>query len=196
MTQFSLFGAAVEPPGLDDLGGVLLAGGHWVNRAEGSRLSVVVVDRWRADALAAEFAARGAGGDADAVIPAEGGFAARTAISLALTPLAARWTRGANEGPPRDFVLTAGGLRLWTIAAGRGGDAAAGAGLLLGTAEPDEPTHRAAGAQLARLGLAGVAVSYRGGPGWRITSAKRIRRLVELVGPAPDGAGHDWPTVR
>ena len=36
MTQFSLFGAAAATPVLEDLGGVLLAGGHWV-RTGGTR---------------------------------------------------------------------------------------------------------------------------------------------------------------
>lgn len=203
MTQFSLFGAAVAQPALDDLGGVLLAGGHWVRAADPAtrgvgtpraRLSVVVAGRWRAEALADEFASRGVGGEPDAVVAAEGGFAARTGFVAALAPLAAGWTRGANEGPPPGFALSAGGLRLWTIAAGRTDDAGT-AGVLLGTGQPDGPIHREAGAQLARLGLAAVSVSSRGGPGWRITSAKRIRRLAELVGPAPDGAGRNWPAV-
>jgi hypothetical protein len=53
--------------------------------------------------------------------------------------------------------------------------------------------HQAAGAQLARLGLAAVALSQRPGPGWRITSARRLRRFAELVGAAPPDAGSDWP---
>lgn len=204
MTQFSLFGAAVAEPELDDLGGVLLAGGHWVRSADPAtrgagpigiaRLSVVVAQRWRADALAEGFALRGVGGEPDAVVSAEGGFAARTSFTGALAPLAASWMRGATEGPPEGFALSAGGLRLWAIAAGRADDAGT-AGVLLGTGEPDGPVHRAAGAQLARLGLAAVSISSRGGPGWRVTSVKRMRRLAELVGPGPDGAGDNWPAV-
>lgn len=191
MTQFSLFGAAVAEPSLDDFDGVLLAGGHWVRSGGSARLSVIVADGWRGDALAEEFALRGVAA-ADAVVPAEGGFGARTAFSADLVATAARWTRGANEGPPRDFALTAGGLRLWAIAAGRPDEI----GYLLRTAEPDDAVHLAGGAQLSRLGLAAVSISYRGGPGWRVTSAKRIRRLVELLGAPPHGAGRDWPAVR
>ena len=44
------------------------------------------------------------------------------------------------------------------------------------------PVHLAGGAQLARLGLAAVSIGVRGGPGWRVTSVKRIRRLAELLG--------------
>lgn len=191
MTQFSLFGAAVAEPTLDDVGGVLLAGGHWVRSGAGARLSVVVADRWRADALAAAFATRGFG-CADAVLVAQDGFAARTALHPGLVELATRWTRGANEAPPPGFVLTAGGLRLWTIAAGHPEDA----GYLLGTAEPDDPVHHAGGAQLARMGLAAVSISARARPGWRVTSAKRIRRLVELLGEVPAGADAAWPSTR
>ncbi|MCW2524569.1 MAG: hypothetical protein JWO63_2904, partial [Frankiales bacterium] len=53
-----------------------------------------------------------------------------------------------------------------------------------------------AGAQLARLSVAavGVGVGVRPGPGWRVTSVKRLRRLAELVGEGPPGCGSDWPT--
>jgi hypothetical protein len=187
MTQFSLFGAAAAAPTLDDLGGVLLAGGHWVRGGAGTaRLSIVVRDAWRAAALAAEFADRGVAGDPPQ--PAPAGITVRTAFSEDLAPLAAAWTRGANEAPPATFVLTAGGLRLWAAAAGRRDEG----GYLLGTALPDDPVHRAAGAQLSRLGLAAVSI-HRGGAGWRVTSAKRLRRLGELIGPAPDGGAGNWP---
>ncbi|PZS19241.1 MAG: hypothetical protein DLM57_04390 [Pseudonocardiales bacterium] len=191
MTQFSLFGAAVAEPTLDDLDGVLLAGGHWARSAAGARLSVVVAERWRADALAAAFAARGVGCP-DTVVSATGGFAARTAFHADLVDAAARWTRGANEGPPASLVLTPGGLRLWVIAAGQPDDV----GYLLASADPDDAVHLAGGAQLARLGLAAVSISSRGAPGWRVTSVKRIRRLVELLGEAPPGAGQTWPRAR
>jgi hypothetical protein len=193
MTQFSLFGAAVAEPVLDDLGGVLLAGGHWVRSGDTARLSVVVADRWRADALAAEFALRGvAAPDDEAIVPAEGGWGVRTAFATELEPHAAAWTRGATEGPPAGFELTAAGLRLWTLAVGRHDEA----GYLLATAETNDPVHRAGGAQLSRLGVAAASIVQRGGPGWRVTSLKRVRRLAELVGAAPAGAGNNWPQAR
>jgi hypothetical protein len=188
MTQFSLFGAAVAEPTLDDLDGVLLGGGHWARSAAGARLSVVLADRWRADALAAAFSTRNVGGP-DAVVEAAGGFAARTPFHAGLLASAARWTHGANEGPPAGFVLTPGGLRLWVIAAGHPDDV----GFLLGTADPDDALHLAGGAQLSRMGLAAVSISSRGRPGWRVTSIKRIRRLVELLGEPPPGAEDSWP---
>jgi hypothetical protein len=188
MSQFSLFGAAAAEPSLDDLDGVLLAGGLWVRNGHAARLSIVVADRWRADALSAEFDVRTIGGEDD-VVPAEGGYGVRTAFTNRLTPVAARWLRGANQGPPPGFALNAAGLRLWALANGRSDPA----GYLLGTARSDDVIHSAAGAQLSRLGVAAVSVSARGGPGWRVTSLKRIRRLAELLGAAPEGGAPDWP---
>jgi hypothetical protein len=190
VTQYSLFGAEAGRPALGDLDGLLLAGGHWVRSGPTARLSVVVADRWRADALAAAFAERGVGG-ADAVVPTETGFGVRTAFSADLLAPAARWRRGANEGLPTGFALDAGGLRVWAIAAGRRDDV----GYLLATAHPDDPIHRAAGAQLARLGVTAVSLAQRGGPGWRVTSARRVRRLVELLGPPPVDGDADWPQL-
>ena len=189
MSQFSLFGAAAAEPSLDDLDGVLLAGGRWVRNAGTARLSVVVAHPWRADALAEEFDLRAVGGDQDAIVPAEEGWSVRTRFCAELAPCAARWSRGANEGPPSGFALTAGGLRLWAIAAGRVDDT----GYLFATARPDTALHLAAGAALSRLGLTAVSIGVRGGPGWRITSARRLRRLAELVGTSPAGSGPNWP---
>lgn len=188
VTQFSLFGAEAASPDLADLDGILLAGGHWVRSQAGARLSVVVADEWRAQALSTAFAERDVGGS-DAVVAAEAGLAVRTAFCTALIEHAARWRRGANEGPPAGFRLSAGGLRLWAIAGGRHVDA----GYLLATSAADDPVHLTAGAQLSRLGVTAVSLAQRGGPGWRITSAKRLRRLVELLGAPPPGAELDWP---
>ena len=200
MTQFSLFGAAVAEPCLDDLDGVLLAGGHWVRStsdvrsavagsAGSARLSVVVGQLWRAAALAEAFEARGVGGP-DGIVVADGGHSVRTAFHADLAPLAARWTHGASEGPPPGFSLTAGGLRLWAIATGHRDDT----GYLLGTSDVDEPNHLAGGAQLARMGIAAVSITSRaGGPGWRIIAAKRLRRFAELVGERPPGGADEWP---
>jgi hypothetical protein len=189
MTQYSLFGAAASVPRLEDLDGLLLAGGHWVRSGGSARLSVVVTDRWRADALVAEFAARDVAGT-DGVVDAAAGLGARTAFAAPLAPVAARWVRGANEGPPAGFNLTSAGLRLWALASGRSDPA----GYVLATARPDDQIHLVAGAQLSRLGVAAVSISSRSAPGWRVTSLKRIRRLAELLGAAPDGGAADWPS--
>ncbi|MGN6609274.1 MAG: hypothetical protein ACTHMS_19955, partial [Jatrophihabitans sp.] len=192
--QFSLFGAAAATPALADLDGVLLAGGHWVRgvAADGrpaARLSIVVGEPWRAAALVDAFTALGLGDGDAGIADTAVGVAARTAFAERLLPPSQRWTRGANEVPPADLVLTANGLRLWAIAAGRRDET----GYLLGTPEADDPLHRTAGAQLARLGVAAVSIAARGGPGWRVTSVRRLRRLVELLGPAPAGGEAQWP---
>jgi hypothetical protein len=188
--QFSLFGAATAQPCLDDLDGVLLGGGHWVRVGPDARLSAVVADRWRAAALHAAFAERDLAEPAEPIVSAEGGFAVRTAVTPALATPSARWIRGASIGPPAGLVLTPLGLRLWALTAGRADQV----GYLFATAQPDDPVHSVAGAQLSRLGLGAVSLTARGGgPGWRITSVKRLRRLAELLGEVPDGAGSDWP---
>ncbi|MDT4891274.1 MAG: hypothetical protein QOE97_309 [Pseudonocardiales bacterium] len=198
--QFSLFGAAATDPSPADLDGVLLGGGHWVRAGAAARLSVVVADRWRAEALADAFAVREVGGgepivDAETLEDARsadlppGGLGVRTGFHESLVPAAVRWTRGAHEGPPADFALTAGGLRLWAVTSGRRDDV----GYLLATAQPDGPIHLAGGAQLSRLGLAAVSIGPRGGPGWRVTSLKRLRRLAELLGEPPAGGEDAWP---
>lgn len=186
MTQFSLFGAAALDPAIVDLDGVVLAGGLWSRRGDRARLSIVVDAPWRANALAAEFLVRDVAEDADAVVPAADGLSVRSAFSAALAVQASRWMRGAREGRPADLDLTAGGLRLWAIAAGRWDDP----GFLFAVREDMHPF---AGAQLARLGVAAVALTRRGRPGWRVTGTRRLRRLGELLGPAPEGATHEWP---
>jgi hypothetical protein len=189
--QFSLFGAEAADPSIDDLDGLLLAGGDWVRaeRDTAARLSVLVADRWRASALQSELAERGLASD---TVEAPGVLiAVRTEFNADLATQAGRWTRGASLRLPVDLSLSASGLRLWAIAAGRADDA----GYLLGLADSHGEMHRAAGSQLARLGVAAIDVGVRGGPGWRVTSAKRLRRLAELVGSSPAGAGPDWPTA-
>ena len=59
--QFSLFGAQAADAVLTDLDGLLLAGGDWVRAERGwaARLSVLVDQWWRADALMAELDHRG-----------------------------------------------------------------------------------------------------------------------------------------
>ncbi|UQX88136.1 hypothetical protein M6D93_17865 [Jatrophihabitans telluris] len=187
--QFSLFGAEAAEPTLIDLDGLLLAGGDWVRTDSGTaaRLSVLVTEQWRAESLCLEFARRGL--DADTAAAPGGLIAVRSEITPTLVADAARWTRGASLRVPSPLTLTPSGLRLWAIATGRTDES----GYLLGVADPAGDLHRAAGAQLAKLGMAAVAVGVRGGPGWRVTSLKRLRRLAELLGEPPAGAARDWP---
>jgi hypothetical protein len=188
--QFSLFGAAAVEPSVGDLDGVLLAGGHWARNGGTARLSVVVDAQWRADALCGIFTQLGVGGGDEEIVSAAGGLAVRTSFSPWLAAHAARWTRGANAAVPHNFALGPVGLRIWAITAGHR-DAA---GYLLATGERPDAIHPAAGAQLAKLGLTAVSLTHRaGGPAWRIISAKRLRRLAELLGEPPSGAATNWP---
>jgi hypothetical protein len=187
--QFSLFGAEVAEPALGDLAGVVLAGGDWVRAEEDfsiARLSVVVDAPWRVTAMMAAFAELELG---PSTVGAENGTGVRTEFSARLAPEAHRWTRGAVLRPPAGLALTARGLRIWAIAAGR----ADASGYLLGTGEPDGLMHRAAGSQLAAFGLPATSIALRTAPGWRVTSVKRMRRLAELLGEPPSGSGPDWP---
>jgi hypothetical protein len=187
--QFSLFGAEVAEPILADLAGVVLAGGDWVRAEEDfsvARLSVVVDSPWRVAAMISAFDELGL---APSTAMAENGTGVRTEFSAQLAPEAHRWTRGAVLRPPAGLALTARGLRIWAIASGR----ADASGYLLGTGEADGLMHRAAGAQLAALGLAATSIALRTAPGWRVTSVKRMRRLAELLGEPPSGSGADWP---
>ena len=198
--QFSLFGAAAIAPSRADLDGLLLAGAQWVRAGtvrpgseprsvvsdDRARLSVLVEPGWRARALLGELEHRQLPGE---MVDAEGGLVAvRTAFRADLVAAAQRWTRGALIVPPAGLMLSPGALRLWAEAAGRRDDA----GYLLATPSLDSPVHRAGGAQLAAVGLAAVSIGERGGPGWRITGIKRVRRLAELLGEPPSGADTDW----
>lgn len=187
--QPSLFGAEAADPVIEDLDGVLLAGGDWVrtDRDSAARLSILVAEQWRAEALRSEFSDRGLTSDT-AEAPGEL-IAVRTEITARLAPHALRWTRGAALRAPADLALSASGLRLWAIAAGRADEA----GFLLRMLDPAGVLQRAAGAQLARLGVTAVEIGARTGVGWRVTSLKRLRRLAELIGAPPPGCGRDWP---
>ena len=210
--QFSLFGATVAEPCLDDLAGIVLAGGDWVraDNSQTARLSVVVDGQWRVDALGEAFAELEL---EPSVGPAENGTGVRTGFSARLAPEAARWTRGAVLRAPAGLLLTARGLRLWAIASGR----ADGGGYLFGTAEPDDELHRigrlavgpprgdgngddvSIGAGLA--GDVGQAVATRGRtPG--STAAWLGRRLAGSVGvtdatgaPNTGAPARFWPVT-
>jgi hypothetical protein len=184
--QFSLFGAETAEPQRRDLDGLLLAGAQWVRHAGAARLSVLVEPGWRDDALREEFAGRQLPAE---VVDAEGGLrAVRTGFRTDLTVEADRWTRGAGQRAPADLHLTAAGLRLWTIAAGRPDEHG---GYVLGTRDAASELHSRAGAALARLGVTAIGVVRS--PGWRVVGQRRVARLAELVGERPPGAGPSWP---
>ncbi|OCB28194.1 hypothetical protein A5675_05540 [Mycobacterium malmoense] len=196
MSQLSFFTAESVPPAVADLSGVLAASGQIVMvggpEAHGARLSVVVDQAWRAAALAEMI--REAGlvpeiGRTDEDTPL-----VRTAVTPALVSLAAEWTRGAVKTVPPRWLPGPRELRAWTLAAGH----PEGDHYLLGL-DPHAPdTHSPLASALMRVGIAPTLIGTRGGrPALRISGRRRLSRLVENVGEAPDGvdASSVWPRV-
>lgn len=173
-------------PAIADLQGLLAGPGQAVRRDGTARLSVIVAESWRAEALLAEFAERGLAGD---TAPDGDALTVRTEFSPKLAQIAALWLRGAVKRPPDGFVFDGASLREWVLAAG----ISAPGGYLLRLAPTDEPAWSAIGSALAASGLPATFVGVRAdGPGFRITSRRRLTRLRELVGEPPADAT-DWP---
>ncbi|MBV9098282.1 MAG: hypothetical protein JO079_09505 [Frankiaceae bacterium] len=191
MSQMSLFSAAAREPRVADLDGLLAGPGQVVRRGATARISVVVDDEWRAEALAAEMQAVGIAAERDDA--EQGGTAVRTPWLAELRPVADAWTAGAVKRPPAHWSLDGARLRCWCIAAGSGQPGLYS--LALGVS--DEPAWQPIGAALAASGVPGVLVGPRAdGPAYRVVGQRRLARLRELVGDPPDGAPDGaWPTL-
>jgi hypothetical protein len=186
--QLSLFSAGARPARTGDLAGLLCGPGQIVRFGSGdtARLSVVLADPARAPAVIAVCAAVGI--VAERVVTESGATAVRTAFRRDLADLARMWTRGAVKTVPAGMLLDGAVLRVWLLAAGRWDGR--GAELLLDPHAPD--THLPLVAAATRAGVS-PARTVRP-PALRITGARRLRRLVELVGPPPGGvAPEEWP---
>ena len=183
--QLSFFSAEARPPSVDDLEGLLAGPGQVVRRDGLARVSVVVAEPWRVDALAAALADLGF--EPETAPSSDGsGTTVRTPFSPALLPLALRWTSGAVTLPPVGFVLDGRRLRWWALAAGRP-DAG---GYALGLGQNDDAAWSAVGAALAAAGVPGTFLGPRAdGPAYRVVGRRRLARLRELVGDPPEG----WP---
>ena len=118
----------------------------------------------------------------------------RTAVDSRLLPLAAAWTRGAVKTVPAQWLPGPRELRAWTLAAGL----PEADRYLLGL-DPHAPdTHSPLASALMRVGIAPTLIGTRGArPALRISGRRRLLRLVENVGDAPDGpaAAAAWPRV-
>lgn len=188
VSQPSLFSAGARPPRTGDLAGLLCGPGQIVRFGSGdtARLSVVLADPGRAPTIVAACAAVGI--DAERVVTESGATAVRTAFRRDLVGLARAWTHGAVKAVPPGMLLDGAVLRLWTVAAGRWD----GRALELQLDVHAPQTHLALIASATRAGLS-PARSGRG-TALRITGARRVRRLVELLGPPPGGVAPDeWP---
>jgi hypothetical protein len=191
MSQLSLFSAGVRPPRLGDLAGLLCGPGQVVRFGAGdtARLSIVLPDPSRAPAVVEACAEVGVA--ADVVLTESGATAVRTAFRRDLVDLARAWTRGAVKTVPAGMVLDGAVLRVWLMAAGRWDGR--GVELLLDPHAPE--THLPLVAALNRVGLP-PARSGRGAA-LRLGGARRVRRVVELVGPPPATVGPaEWPGTR
>ena len=212
VSQLSLFSAGARPPRTGDLAGLLCGPGQIVRFGSGdtARLSVVLADPRRAPVVVAACAAVGI--DAEQAVTESGASVVRTAFRRDLVGLAQAWTGGRGEEAgafrptetdeptspasslrevktvPPGMLLDGPVLRVWMVAAGHWDGR--GVDLLL---DPHAPqTHLALIAAATRAGIS-PARSGRG-TALRITGARRIRRLMELLGPAPAGIAPDeWP---
>jgi len=192
VSQLSFFSAESVPPVVTDLSGVLAAAGQVVTVGGGARLSVVVDATWRAEALADMITAVGL--TPEIIRTEEDSPLVRTAVDSRLLPLAAAWTRGAVKTVPAQWLPGPRELRAWTLAAGL----PEADRYLLGL-DPHAPdTHSPLASALMRVGIAPTLIGTRGArPALRISGRRRLLRLVENVGDAPDGpaAAAAWPRV-
>jgi hypothetical protein len=188
--QPSLFSAQASAANPGDLAGLLCAPGqvHSFGRGTAARVSAVVAQQWRAVEIVRACTER--------ALPAERGrtgdrYWVRTAFVASLLPLATEWTRGTIKAVPPGWQLDGAALQLWALAAG----APDGRGYLLGL-DPHAPgTHDPLAAALSAVGLAATLLGPRsGGPALRVSGRRRIARLAELVGEAPQATPTGlWP---
>jgi hypothetical protein len=193
MSQMSLFSAGAREPRVADLDGLLAGRGQVVRRGNSARISVVVTDQWRVDALVAEMAALGL--DAELDTTESDGTTVRTPWLPELREVADGWSRGAVKLPPAGWVIDGGRMRWWCLSAGSGPAADQPPMYTLALGASDEPAWSAVGAALAGAGVPGVLVGPRAdGPAYRIVGQRRLARLRELVGDPPAGVPHNgWP---
>jgi hypothetical protein len=192
VSQLSFFSAESVPPAVSDLTGVLAAAGQIVTVGGGARLSVVVDQVWRAQALGQMI--EEAGLTAEITVTDEDTPLVRTAVEVGLRPIAVEWTRGAVKTVPPLWLPGPRELRAWILAAG----VPEADRYLLGL-DPHAPdTHSPLASALMRVGMAPTLIGTRGArPALRISGRRRLSRLVENVGEPPEVAEAlpFWPHV-
>jgi hypothetical protein len=192
VSQLSFFSAESVPPAVSDLTGVLAAAGQIVTVGGGARLSVVVDQVWRAQALGQMIDE--AGLTAEITVTDENTPLVRTAVEAGLRPIAVEWTRGAVKTVPPLWLPGPRELRAWILAAG----VPEADRYLLGL-DPHAPdTHSPLASALMRVGMAPTLIGTRGArPALRISGRRRLSRLVENVGEPPEvpEALPFWPHV-
>ena len=196
MSQLSFFSAESVPPAVADLTGMLAAPGQVVLVGSGSqtgaRLSVVVEQVWRAEALAEMIVE--AGLQPEIARTDENNPLVRTAVDARLVAIAADWTRGAVKTVPPQWLPGPRELRAWTLASGT----PEADRYLLGL-DPHAPdTHSPLASAMMRVGIAPTLIGTRGSrPALRISGRRRLSRLVENVGEPPGNvdAFAQWPRI-
>ncbi|QUD82049.1 hypothetical protein J8M97_20265 [Gordonia polyisoprenivorans] len=194
MGQLAFFSAETDEPAIDDLAGLLAGPGQSAPVYAGAdpigtRVSVIVAERWRADAIVAQV--RTVGLDAEVITSDEGNPLARTAPSPRLDELHRRWSTGAVKTMPTAWVPTPHALRFWVLAAGRTDPTGQ---YVLGLDAHCPDSHPVLATALMRVGIAPTLVGNRiGAPALRV-GRRRLARLAEYVGPPPPGAtAREWP---
>lgn len=186
----SLFSAEQTAPSPRDLAGLLAAPGQIVQLGGSARLSVVVADQWRAEAIATMIEEAGLRAQTD--VSDEGSPLVRTLAAPELQPMALEWTRGAAKTAPSDWIPGARALRAWALASGD----VDGMHYLLHL-DPHAPeTATVLATALMRAGVAPTLVGTRGNrPALRVSGHRRLLRLRESIGdpPAVEGAEGHWP---
>jgi hypothetical protein len=192
VSQLSFFSAESVPPAVSDLSGVLAAAGQIVPLGTGARLSVVVDQAWRAEALGQMIDQ--AGLTAEITQTDEHTPLVRAEVDVRLRSMAAEWTRGAAKTVPPLWLPGPRELRAWILAAG----SPEADRYLLGL-DPHAPdTHSPLASALMRVGIAPTLIGTRGArPALRISGRRRLSRLVENVGEPPEVAEAlaFWPHV-
>ncbi len=189
VSQLSRFSAVARPAGLRDLAGLLCGPGQIVRCGVGeqARLSIVLADPSRAAAVRAACAVTGI--RVEAVTTESGAAALRSAFRCDLVGLAREWTTGSVKSVPDGWQLDGAALRLWALSSGRP-DERGGYLLMLDPHAPD--THFPLVAAATRAGIPPARTAC--GTALRISGTRRVQRLVELVGPVPNGVpGDHWP---
>lgn len=200
MHQLSFFAAENERPAPADLSGLLAGPGQCVLSGGRARISVVVDELWRAEAIAelmAECALPDRRIATEIGRSEEGRPLVRTEPAPELCALGRSWVKGAAKTVPDGWTPSSRAQRAWALAAGRSVDDDKGGGLYLLGLDPHAPdTHQPLAGALARVGIAAVMIGPRGGgPALRITGRRRLARLAENIGERPAGAPVEgsWP---
>lgn len=190
--QLSLLAAGVLPARIEDLEGWLAGPGQLVVRGPAARLAVRVgADQpWRVAALSTQLTEAHLSAEVARVAASPAALSVRTAFTVELATMAARWRAGSTKRVPADFALDGARLRSWFLAAGGLG---ADGDVELGLGPGEEAVWAALGGALAGLGFAPVlhtgSARRPGAPAYRLVGRRRRARLAELLGEPPEG----WP---